>query len=86
MAPYDGDSSSDEDLEYTETEVLLGYTDKEPAGEEVSRLGGRPVSPLGRSRETRLTRSRNGSQNPRRRVPPSPDAKCATTSWSSSCS
>ena len=46
MAPYDGDSSSDEDLELTETDVLLGYADKESNGEAVSRLGGLPVSTL----------------------------------------
>ncbi|CAK7217243.1 hypothetical protein SBRCBS47491_003098 [Sporothrix bragantina] len=55
MAPYDSDSSDDEDagtqLSYTETNVLLGYADPEDqdAGDDddgghetVSRLGGRP--------------------------------------------
>ncbi len=44
MAPHDSDSSGDEQDEddYTETNVLLGYASKEP--EDISRLGGRPVS------------------------------------------
>ncbi|CAK7239549.1 MAG: hypothetical protein STHCBS139747_000980 [Sporothrix thermara] len=55
MAPYDSDSSDDEDagtqLSYTETNVLLGYADPEDqdagddderGNETVSRLGGRP--------------------------------------------
>lgn len=44
MAPYDSDSSEDEDQGYTETNVLLGYASKESNGETVSRLGGEPVS------------------------------------------
>ncbi len=43
MAPYDSDSSADEDQDYTETNVLLGYADEDADGETVSRLGGRPV-------------------------------------------
>lgn len=41
MAPHDSDSSGDEQEDYTETNVLLGYASKEP--EDISRLGGRPV-------------------------------------------
>jgi len=43
MAPYNDESSGDEQDDYTETNVLLGYADKEANGETVSRLGGRPV-------------------------------------------
>jgi len=42
MAPYD-DSDSESDVEYTETNVLLGYASTDSNGEEVSRLGGTPV-------------------------------------------
>lgn len=45
MAPYDSDSSGDEDGEYTETNVLLGYASKEPSDDTISQLGGKPVSP-----------------------------------------
>ncbi|KAI2607845.1 programmed cell death protein 2 [Hypoxylon sp. NC1633] len=41
MAPYDSDSSLDEEAEYTETNVLLGYPSKD-ADKSISRLGGRP--------------------------------------------
>ena len=42
MAPHESDSSGDEQEEdYTESNVLLGYASKEP--EDISRLGGRPV-------------------------------------------
>ncbi|RYP46000.1 hypothetical protein DL768_007732 [Monosporascus sp. mg162] len=40
MAPHDSDSSGDEQEDYTETNVLLGYASKEP--EDISHLGGRP--------------------------------------------
>lgn len=43
MAPYDSDDSLDDDQDYTETEVLLGYASKDPNGETISKLGGRPV-------------------------------------------
>lgn len=43
MAPYDSDSSGGEEEDYTETNVLLGYASADANGEEVSRLGGRPV-------------------------------------------
>lgn len=47
MAPpkqYDSDSSEGEDdVEYTETNVLLGYASKDPGDDSISRLGGRPV-------------------------------------------
>ncbi|KAI5859823.1 programmed cell death protein 2 [Durotheca rogersii] len=42
MAPYDSDSSAEDDNDYTETNVLLGYASRDPADENVSRLGGRP--------------------------------------------
>lgn len=41
MAPHDSDSSGDEQDDFTETNVLLGYASKEP--EDISHLGGRPV-------------------------------------------
>ena len=44
MAPYDSDSDDAYDpQDYTETDVLLGYVSKDPKGETISRLGGRPV-------------------------------------------
>lgn len=44
MAPYDSDDSLDDDQEYTETDVLLGYASKDSnGGETISKLGGRPV-------------------------------------------
>ncbi len=37
--------SSDEELDnYTATEVLLGYTSKEPTDDPFNQLGGQPVS------------------------------------------
>lgn len=42
MPPYDSDSGDDEE-EYTETNVLLGYATSEPTGDAVSHLGGVPV-------------------------------------------
>lgn len=45
MAPYDSDDSLDEDQDYTETNVLLGYASKDADDDTISRLGGRPVSP-----------------------------------------
>lgn len=44
MAPYDSDDSLDEDQDYTETNVLLGYASKDADEDTISRLGGRPVS------------------------------------------
>lgn len=41
MVPHDSDSSGDEQDDFTETNVLLGYASKEP--EDISHLGGRPV-------------------------------------------
>ncbi|KAL8330022.1 hypothetical protein RB597_005364 [Gaeumannomyces tritici] len=41
MGSYDSDSSG-EDQDFTETNVLLGYTSKDAGSETVSRLGGRP--------------------------------------------
>lgn len=43
MAPYDSDDSLDDDQDYTETDVLLGYASKESNGDSISRLGGQPV-------------------------------------------
>ena len=44
MASYDSDSSAGEDdQDFTETDVLLGYASKDAEGESISRLGGRPV-------------------------------------------
>ena len=43
MAPYDDDSSEGENNDFTETNVLLGYASSDANGEEISRLGGRPV-------------------------------------------
>ncbi|KAK3948393.1 TCP-1/cpn60 chaperonin family-domain-containing protein [Pseudoneurospora amorphoporcata] len=42
MAPYDDSSDEGEDLEFTETNVLLGYADADSNGEKISRLGGVP--------------------------------------------
>ncbi|KAK2608206.1 hypothetical protein N8I77_006830 [Diaporthe amygdali] len=42
MAPYDSDDSLDEDQDYTETNVLLGYASKDADEDTISRLGGRP--------------------------------------------
>lgn len=44
MAPYDSDSSGAEDNDFQETNVLLGYASEDAQGEEISRLGGQPVS------------------------------------------
>ena len=46
MAPYDSDSSGAEDGDFEETNVLLGYASVDANGEEISRLGGQPVSLL----------------------------------------
>jgi hypothetical protein len=43
MPPYDSDSG-EEDEEYTQTNILLGYATKEATGDAVSHLGGLPVS------------------------------------------
>lgn len=43
MAPYDSDDSLDEDQDYTETNVLLGYASQDADEDTISRLGGRPV-------------------------------------------
>ncbi|KAI9834219.1 MAG: hypothetical protein M1819_003057 [Sarea resinae] len=44
MAPYDSESSGDEEEEnYTETNVLLGYASKEPTDDAFSQLGGFPT-------------------------------------------
>lgn len=52
MAPYDSDDSLDEDQDYTETNVLLGYASKDADDDTISRLGGRPVSPPFPTRKT----------------------------------
>lgn len=44
MDPYDSDSSAFDDAEdYAETDVLLGYAEKEPGDDTISHLGGWPV-------------------------------------------
>lgn len=42
MAPYDSDSS-DEDEDYSTTNVTLGYATTEPTGDDISHLGGYPT-------------------------------------------
>ncbi|EON97317.1 putative pdcd2_c domain-containing protein [Phaeoacremonium minimum UCRPA7] len=42
MASYDSDDSIEENEDFTETDVLLGYASKESKGETTSRLGGKP--------------------------------------------
>lgn len=50
------DSSSDEEGDYTITNVILGYASEEPVGDEISHTGGHPVSRgAGSSRKHRLT-------------------------------
>ncbi|KAL2163251.1 hypothetical protein VTH06DRAFT_5307 [Thermothelomyces fergusii] len=44
MAPYESESSGSENGDYTETDVLLGYASADANGEEISRLGGRPLN------------------------------------------
>ena len=44
MAAYDSDSSGGEETDFTSTNVLLGYAVKEPTDDDVSQLGGYPVS------------------------------------------
>ncbi len=46
MAPFDSDSSGNEEEDYTETNVLLAYASKEASDDIVSQLGGRPVCAL----------------------------------------
>lgn len=46
MASYESDSSGAEDVDYTETNVLLGYASKEPSDDIISHLGGRPVGSM----------------------------------------
>jgi len=43
MPPYDSESG-EEDEDYTQTNVLLGYATTEATGDAVSHLGGAPVS------------------------------------------
>jgi len=44
MPPNDSDSSDEESRSSTTTNVLLGYTSKEPTDDGFSQLGGYPVS------------------------------------------
>lgn len=47
MDSYDSDSSGlEDDGDYTETAVLLGYSSTEPTGDSISKLGGWPVCPI----------------------------------------
>lgn len=57
MAPYDSDDSLDEDQDYTETNVLLGYASKDADDDTISRLGGRPVSPPFPPRNTNMIKT-----------------------------
>ncbi|MCJ1285768.1 hypothetical protein MMC26_005109 [Xylographa opegraphella] len=43
MAPQDSDSSDEDTESFTTTDVLLGYASKEPTGDIISQLGGRPI-------------------------------------------
>lgn len=43
MDPYDSDSSIEEDGDFTETGVLLGYAAEEVIEDTISHLGGHPV-------------------------------------------
>ena len=64
MAPYDSDSSGgEEEEEFTETNVLLGYASKDADDDTISRLGGRPVSAAQSSPNLRTLRSRGVSQS-----------------------
>ena len=42
MADYESDSSAEDDS--VETNVLLGYSSKDPTGDDFSQLGGLPVA------------------------------------------
>jgi pre-rRNA-processing protein TSR4 len=54
MPNYDSESSDGED--YTETNVLLGYANKQATSDAVSHIGGEPVSRLlPQTQCTRLT-------------------------------
>jgi pre-rRNA-processing protein TSR4 len=44
MALYESDSSFDEEDDYNETNVLLGYASKKSTNDNISQLGGFPVS------------------------------------------
>src|SRR5271155_4912554 len=43
MTSYDSDSSLDDQTDYAETSVLLGYASKETTDDAISHLGGTPV-------------------------------------------
>lgn len=43
MESYDSDSSLDEGIEYSETNVSLGYASKDTTTDTISHLGGFPV-------------------------------------------
>lgn len=44
MAAYDSDSSLDDDIDYTLTNVMLGYASVDPSDDDISHIGGHPVS------------------------------------------
>lgn len=46
MDPYDSDSTIEDEGDYTETGVLLGYASQEVLDDPISHLGGWPVSTL----------------------------------------
>lgn len=46
MAQSDSEFSDDENEDYIETNVLLGYASRKSSDDEISHLGGQPVSGL----------------------------------------
>lgn len=44
MASYDSDSSLEDEEDYAQTKVLLGYATKKPTDDPINQLGGHPVS------------------------------------------
>src|ERR1700761_1398721 len=83
MASYESDSDFDDDGNYTETNVLLGYAARESADDTISQLGGYPVSSLvsclSHDRSAECTRRHGSTTRPRLR-PTLQSAKYATTS------
>lgn len=80
MNPYDSDSSGLEDEgDYTDTGVLLGYASEEVIDDNISHLGGWPVCISNDSvADLTLTGCRHGSMNLPRPRAPLPTAKSAT--------
>lgn len=44
MDPYDSDSSFEDEGDFTDTGVLLGYASEELIEDTISHIGGRPVT------------------------------------------